>query len=153
MGLDTVELVMAVAEEFQLEIPDAAAFSVWSSRSRRDALLSMLRCGPASAVSPRPRRFGILPRCGPASTSMYWRSPHAAHPASLTDPPTIPVSALATVLLAHALAFAGMLLTPALARHRRVRDVTLTRPPGFRPCYIPVARDRAERTGLDENRD
>ena len=25
MGLDTVELVMAVEEEFQLEIPDAAA--------------------------------------------------------------------------------------------------------------------------------
>jgi hypothetical protein len=35
-----------------------------------------------------------------------------------------PVVALATVLLAHVSAFAGMLLTPALARPRRVRDVT-----------------------------
>ena len=80
-----------MAEEFQLEIPDAAAFSVWSSRSRRDALLSMLRCGPASAVSPRPRRFGILPRCGPASTSVYWRSPPCGSPmVSLRPGRTIP---------------------------------------------------------------
>jgi hypothetical protein len=27
-----------------------------------------------------PRRFGIVPRCGPASTSMYWRSPRCGSP-------------------------------------------------------------------------
>ena len=27
-----------------------------------------------------PRRSGVVPRCGPASTSIYWRSPPAAHP-------------------------------------------------------------------------
>jgi hypothetical protein len=89
----------------------SAGCSAWAT-SRRPWLTS-----PAGTVSLRPRRFGILPRCGPASTSVYWRSPHAAHPASLTDRPALPVSAFATVLLTHGQSFGSPSanITPSVA--------------------------------------
>ncbi len=43
MGLDTVELVMAVEEEFGLEIPDAAAEKMFTVGDMHSFLVSELR--------------------------------------------------------------------------------------------------------------
>ena len=46
----------------------------------------MIRSGCSGGRSPRaasysiPRRSSVVPRCGPATPSLVWRSPHAAHP-------------------------------------------------------------------------
>jgi hypothetical protein len=100
-----------------------------------------------------PRRFGILPRCGPAATSslrspcfvrspantsMCWRSPRCCSPCG---------------------GVRRIRLTHVLARHRRVRraspTATLRLLPSLRPCrYIRVSAfgrfdailDRVEKT-------
>jgi hypothetical protein len=111
-----------------------------NSNQQRNPLFRRKGTRPRSL---RPRRFGIvgdaphpygaalrafydaarlgLPRCGPASTSVYWRSPSYGSPmasqrAAVTvslrfqlrsrTSPDIHVRSLATVLLAHVPAFA-----------------------------------------------
>jgi hypothetical protein len=64
------------------------------------------------AARPAPLHFAVLRR---SRTSQHFH-----------------VLALATMLLAHVSAFAGVLRTHAFARHRRARDVTLTRLTGSR---------------------
>jgi acyl carrier protein len=50
MGLDTVELVMAVEEEFDLEIPDAAAEKMFTVGDMHSFLVSELKRREESEV-------------------------------------------------------------------------------------------------------
>jgi hypothetical protein len=65
------------------------------------------------AVRATPRRPWLVNPAQPVSLR---------NPASLTDRPTLPVSALATMLLAHTLAFTDTRLTAASLRQKKRRN-------------------------------